>query len=180
MRNHVLHILDKNSLGFLGFNHTKQLKEKVASVIFKTLAVTCNTKGLTRKASYNHIDCFRGDFLWQYCVNITAIQISILVSLSRILIKFIDIHNSELVGLFKVQLESTNTREERLIANFPQWRELQNLLCEQLLSRKRIVNFNGHSCTISKTFFLKSKSSVLSNSLYSINFLYISWVISLK
>lgn len=116
MRNHVLHILDKIRLGFLGLNHTKQLKEKVATVIFKALAVACDTKGLTRKSSDNHIDCFRRNFLWQYCVNITPVQISIwviqLISLSGILIKLVGIHHSELVGLLKAQLNSTNTRKE--------------------------------------------------------------------
>ena len=116
MRNHIFHILDKNRLGFFGFYHPKQLKEKVASVIFKPLAIARNTKGLTRKASNNHIDRFRRNFLWQNCVNITPVQISIwviqLISLSGILIKLVGIHHSELVGLLKAQLNSTNTRKE--------------------------------------------------------------------
>ena len=116
MTNHVLYIFDENSTRFSSLNHPKQFEEKITTIIIKTLAVTRNTKSLTREASHNHIHTFSRNVFRLHRMNIPTIQMRVriiqTISLTRILIKFIGIHHSELVGLFKSQLNSPNTREE--------------------------------------------------------------------
>ena len=113
MTNHVLYIFDENSTRFSSLNHPKQFEEKITTIIIKTLAVTRNTKSLTREASHNHIHTFSRNVFRLNRMNIPTIQMRVriiqTISLTRILIKFIGIHHSELVGLFKSQLNSPNT-----------------------------------------------------------------------
>ena len=77
MTDHVLDVFDENGTGFTPLNHAKQFEEKIATIIIKALAVTRNTKGLTREPSHNHIHPLSRNVFRLYRMNITTIQMRI-------------------------------------------------------------------------------------------------------
>ncbi len=55
MTNHIFNIFNENYPMFLPFNHTKQFKKQIPTIIIKSLAITRNTKGLAWETSHHHI-----------------------------------------------------------------------------------------------------------------------------
>ena len=51
MTNHIFNIFNENYPMFLPFNHTKQFKKQIPTIIIKSLAITHNTKGLAWETS---------------------------------------------------------------------------------------------------------------------------------